>query len=181
MIQKATSLLNQGLDINARQPFRPRYRISGPVIPHDSITPLYDAASRDNYPAVTFLISHGADPLIRNLTFTGAGMVCLPPPDGARKTLCGLDAMRTSRDARIVEMAEEGWGVETEGEWMRRRDVFDGLRGYYPYRWDRKTGTRTLLKPVCKRVGSVLKGKQEVQVRQTRYDLRSNAKRTREG
>lgn len=56
--------------------------------------------------------------------------------------------MRTSKEMSIVELAEERFGVETDEEYIRRRDAFDGLMGYYPR--NKKTGV--VLKPYVKRV-----------------------------
>jgi hypothetical protein len=49
-------------------------------------------------------------------------------PFKALETLCGLDAMRTSKNLRIVQLAEELYGEESEEDFVRRRDAFDSVQ-----------------------------------------------------
>lgn len=179
-LQVAASFLDRGADINGLHGFRARNGKGGSIVPQERVTALYDAAKRDDYEAVQFLLSRGADVRARNRT--GMGMPILLFPDNMIETLCGLDAMRTSNERRIVELAEVRFGVETEEEYGRRRDAFDGLLGYYP-----RHVKKGLIKPNVKRVKSVFKksdakrkrakkdnedGNAEMK-RQKRYGLRS--------
>lgn len=75
--QVATSLLDRGADIKAIYEFPLRYpKGGGPVVPREQITALYDVAKRDDYEAVQFLLSKGADVRTKNLT--GMGMHFTP-------------------------------------------------------------------------------------------------------
>ncbi|KAF2470385.1 uncharacterized protein BDR25DRAFT_314595 [Lindgomyces ingoldianus] len=150
-LQVAASLLDRGADINGLYEFHVRGGKGGPIVPREQVTALFDAAKRGDYEAVQFLLGRGADIRARNLTVMGMHIELLPFRR-AIETLCGLDGMRTSKERRIVELAEERFGVETDEDYVRRRDAFDGLRGYYMR--NTKTG---VLKPNIKRVKSVLK------------------------
>jgi hypothetical protein len=71
------------------------------------------------------------------------------------KTLRALDAIRISKNLRIVQLAEEMYGVETKEEFVKRRDVLDELM--YP-RYARPAKFDKLMQ---KRVTSVLPKKSE--------------------
>lgn len=152
--EQATSLLAQGADINGLHDGPGRWKGgNGPVLPRERITALYDAAERGDYEAVVFLLEKGADVMARNLT--GATPWLVPFPRQAILTLRALDGMRTSREVRIVGLAEERFGVETVEEFVRRRDAFDTIPGYRV----RKFKGGELVKPKIERVGSVLNAK----------------------
>jgi hypothetical protein len=59
---------------------------------------------------------------------TGAGMHFELFPIDKVETLCALNGMRTSKNLRIVQLAEEMYGLETEEEFVARRDAFDAMR-----------------------------------------------------
>ncbi|KAF2793846.1 hypothetical protein K505DRAFT_325182 [Melanomma pulvis-pyrius CBS 109.77] len=150
-LQTAASLLDRGADINGLHEFHARNGKNGPIVRRERTTALYDAAKRDDFEAVQFLLSRGADVRARNRT----GMAMhydLFPDHNAIDTLRGLDAMRTSNRRRIVQLAEEKFGVETEEEYVRRRDAFDELSGYYP-----RHVKKGPVKPKIKRVRSLYK------------------------
>ncbi|KAF2681391.1 hypothetical protein K458DRAFT_391780 [Lentithecium fluviatile CBS 122367] len=127
--QTAASLLAQGANINGLADFRARSRWlkGGQNVPYDSVTALYDAAQRGDYEAVQFLLDRGADVRAKIRTLTSPCPV-FGQSDYAIDTLYGLDGMRTSKERRIVELAEERFGVETEEDYTRRRDAFDGSK-----------------------------------------------------
>lgn len=104
----------------------------GRLVSQGKVTELYDAAKRADYDAVQCLLDKGADVRARNLTGVGLA-VGIFPYHNAIDTLCGLDAMRTSKDQRIVFLAEEKFGPETDEDFIERRDAFDTLYGYYRY------------------------------------------------
>jgi hypothetical protein len=155
--------LNAGADINSLHEVEdkaPRSKsgsrlAGGHRTSREQVTALYDAARRGDYEAVEFLISRGADARVRNETGMGlsGGLFLFGRGGygGSVQTLCGLDAMRTSRDRRIVVLAEEKFGLETQEEYVHRRDAFDTLTGFYPRH--AKLGT---YKPDIDRVQSVL-------------------------
>jgi hypothetical protein len=125
-LKAAASLLDHGVDINGLQE---KYKHipygSGAIEARTKVTALYDAAQRGDYEAVQFLISRGADVTVRNVT--GMGLHMGPFPARQIETLRALDGMRTSGNLRIVQLAEEMYGVETQEEFVRRRDAFDEL------------------------------------------------------
>jgi hypothetical protein len=125
-LQAAASLLDRGVNINGLQEKKQHIPYGSAAIePRTNVTALYDAAQRGDYDAVQFLISRGADVTVRNVT--GMGLHLGPFPKSQIETLCALDGMRTSGNLRIVQLAEEMYGVETEEEFVRRRDAFDEL------------------------------------------------------
>ncbi|KAF2794072.1 hypothetical protein K505DRAFT_384586 [Melanomma pulvis-pyrius CBS 109.77] len=128
----AAALLDQGVDINGLREISFHRGPLGPKVSREQVTALYDAAKRADYDAVQFLLDKGADVRARNRT--GMSIAIGPfPHNNAIDTLCGLDAMRTSEDQKIVLLAEEKFGPETDEDFVRRRDAFDSLVGYYPY------------------------------------------------
>ncbi|KAF2463911.1 uncharacterized protein BDR25DRAFT_307521 [Lindgomyces ingoldianus] len=143
--EAAAVLLDQGADVNGLyEASRPR-RPMGPKVSREQVTALYDAANRADYDAVQFLLDKGADVRARNRTGMSLAFGLFPFRN-AIDTLCGLDAMRTSKDQKIVLLAEEKFGPETDEDFIRRRDAFDTLDGYYPY------NSTTLFKPKIKKV-----------------------------
>jgi hypothetical protein len=129
-LQVAALFFDRGVDINGilekhRESRGPRLA-GGSSEPRTKVTALYDAAQRGDYKAVEFLISRGADVMARNIT--GMGMLSgMQFPDKTIETLRALDGMRMSRNLRIVQLAEEMYEVETEEEFIKRRDAFDEL------------------------------------------------------
>lgn len=122
----AASILDLGVDINGVHEFRKRFlKAGGSREPRTKVTALYDAAQRGDYEAVEFLLSRNAD--VRAKNYTGMGMLSSPFPKTSIETLQALDGMRTSKNLSIVQLAEELYGVETEEEFVRRRDAFDTL------------------------------------------------------
>jgi hypothetical protein len=145
----ATSLLDRGIDINGFHEFPKNVRTgSGAVDPRTRVTALYDAAQRGDYEAVQFLTSRGAD--VRTRNHTGMAFHFGLFPEKNIETLCALDGMRTSKNLRIVQLAEGMYGVETEEEFVRRRDAFDELMG------PRRLRPLELQKSTKRRVKSVL-------------------------
>jgi hypothetical protein len=125
-LQAAASLLDRGVDISGLQEKKKHIPCgSAAMEARTKVTPLYDAAQRGDYEAVQFLISRGADVTVRNVT--GMGLHMRPFPTKQIETLRALDGMRTSGNLRIVQLAEEMYGVETQEEFVRRRDAFDAL------------------------------------------------------
>jgi len=181
-LQEAASLLDQGADINGLHEFRKFYpKGGGSINPLTKVTALYDAAERGDYEAVQFLLSRGAEVRAKNIT--GMGMYGMWGfPKRTVETLCGLDAMRTSKNMKIVQLAEELYGVETEEDWIRRRDAFDELM-------PPKMARSTHIKKDLRRVKSVLpksRAKKNqpkkshpdgTEKRETRYNLRSRNSR----
>lgn len=169
---RASELLDGGLDVNGLAQFPWVYAIGGNMSPQHKVTALYDAARRGDYEAVEFLLSRGADPKVKNITGTGPRTAMFPP--NAIETLCGLDSMRTSKNRRVVELAEELYGVESEEDFIRRRDAFDSL---FPWYYIRNTKEGGFYKPKLKRVRSVLmiggaRRKPRGAFKQNRYELR---------
>jgi hypothetical protein len=181
----AASLLDRGADLNGiHEKFAAGSRRGGnaAVLPRTKVTALYDAAQRGDFEAVQFLLSRGADARARNRT--GMGIISgLMFPSKSIETLCALDCMRLSRNLRIVQLAEEMYGLETEEEFVKRRDAFDELM--HP----RYARSSEFVKSTKRRVKSVLpkssaKKSQEKQGQpdvaeesadtgEKRYDLRS--------
>lgn len=142
-------------------------------MPRTKVTALYDAAQRGDYEAVQFLLSRGAD--VRAKNRTGMSMYGGLFPIDNIETLCALDGMRTSKNMRIVQLAEEMYGVETKEEFIRRRDAFDELMkpGYA-----RPTG-EFQVKSKMRRVKSVLP-KSRAKKSQTRMGHSNGAEKNRE-
>ncbi|KAF1834944.1 hypothetical protein BDW02DRAFT_318024 [Decorospora gaudefroyi] len=157
-LQVAGSLLDRGVDINSLQELPKYTRAAGPVEPRTLATALYDAAKRGDMEAVEFLISRGANVRARNRT--GMGLSVAPfPRKNSVETWCALDGMRMSRNLRIVQLAEELHGVETEEEFVGRRDAFDALMGPHrarPYELE-KTRMRRV-KSVLPKSSAKMKG-----------------------
>lgn len=97
------------------------------------VTALYDAAQRGDYEAVQFLLSRGADAKAKNRTRMAMYFELFPT--NSFETYCALNGMRTSNNNMIVQLAEEIFGVETQEEFVERRDAFDALRGPVVLRW----------------------------------------------
>jgi hypothetical protein len=157
-LQIAALFLDRGVDINGILEKYPEHsgprKGGGSRQPRTKVTALYDAAQRGDYEAVEFLISRGADVIARNVT--GMGMLWgMMFPAETVKTLRALDGMRISGNLRIVQLAEEMYGVETEEEFVKRRDAFDELM--YP----RYARLGEFHKTRQKRVTSVLPKKSE--------------------
>lgn len=183
-LQVAASLLERGVNINCIHEF-PKHRPygGGVIVSRTRVTALYDAAQRGDYEAVQFLLSRGADITAKNLT--GMGMCFGDFPKNNAETLCAINGMRTSKNIRIVELAEEMFGVETEEEFVRRRDAFNALRGLSYFRMP---GVKEEMSKI-RRVESVLpktrskksqarKGHSTEESRKKRHSLRSrNSKR----
>jgi hypothetical protein len=175
---RASALLDQGLDVNVRAEY------SGPPKPsppgagirkvgflrrRQQCTALYDAATRGDLESVQFLLSHGADPRVTNLTglsFQHVGSF------QAVETLCGLDAMRTSKDPRIVELAEELFGEESEEDFVRRRDAFDPLLLRSAPRHMKKGYQKAKVSRVRSVLGTRLGKNVTSGVKRQRYELR---------
>ena len=195
----ATTFLENGPDIDALYEVEdkaPRakngMRLSGGHrTSRDQVTALYDAARRNDYEAVQFLIKRGADARLRN--WTGMGLSGgLFPIQSAVYTLCGLDAMRLSKERKIISMAEELFGTETEEEYVHRCDAFDDLEGYFPRH--PKLG---LFKPDLDQVQAVVSDKDDPEApkervvmihddqpskqKQSRYNLRPRKDKVEEG
>jgi hypothetical protein len=169
---RASALLDRGFDINARAEYKgaggPMPK-SGWVRKREQCTALYNAAVRGDLESVEFLLSRGADPRVRNLT---GGHMMHTGPFKALETLCGLDAMRTSKNLRIVQLAEELYGEESEEDFVRRRDAFDSVVSTYgPRNW-----YKGYWKAKVTRVPSVLKTRRGKKLpsrtKQDRYQLR---------
>ena len=150
--ETASALLDRGADINGLNEVSSRRGPVGAMVSREQVTALYDAADRADYDAVQFLLDKGADVRARNRT--GMSIAIGPFPfHNAIDTLCGLDAMRTSKDQKIVLLAEERFGPETDEDFIKRRDAFDTLVGYYPY------NSTTLFKP---KIEKVISGEQKI-------------------
>lgn len=149
--EAAAALLDQGADINGLHEVSYHRGPLGPMVSREQVTALYDAANRADYDAVQFLLDKDADIRARNRTGMSIA-IGIFPFHNAIDTLCGLDAMRTSKDQKIGLLAEEKFGPETDEDFIKRRDAFDTLHGYYPY------NSTTLFKP---RIEKVIGGEQK--------------------
>jgi hypothetical protein len=182
-LQIAALFLDRGVDINGILEKYPEHsgprKGGGSRRPRTKVTALYDAAQRGDYEAVEFLISRGADVMARNITGMGMLWGILFPAETV-KTLRALDGMRISGNSRIVQLAEEMYGVETEEEFVKRRNIFDELmypRYARPAEFDKSRQKRvtSVLSKKSKKKSQKKKDQPDVaeENSEKRYDLRA--------